>query len=304
MFSSGPARSIELLDEFQSGYLSAVAVFGVDTDDAGWVKVFNFTPELAGIVTVCRALVIWMAYKQRQDDIRRLKDKDGMDEAEAKRKAISIVEGVHARAPRLICLQEYGGIASPMDRILHMKTYGMRTRFTEEAGARVTWMNRCQQVCMDRISFSMGDLRDAMYGLQGSCQDRFVKQLMFLEREEELPSLHVGELFDNPSDLTEGWSFLEDERNGEAFGQVRRADGKDIGSGKWLWSRLMRDDHLTARFLLNENMAGVVDWKDLQWNLTQVEEYSHRRLQCPQAVSCFDAERHILALYGLYVVFL
>lgn len=166
----------ELLDdEFQSGFLSAVAVLALDTDDAGWVKVSNFTPKLAGIVTVCTALVIWMAYKQRQNDICRLKDEDGMDEAEVKKEAVSVVEGVHAIAPRLICLQEYGGIASPMDRILHMKTYGMRIRFTEKAGARVTWMNSCQQVCMDRVSFSMGDLRHAMYGLQESCQDRLLK---------------------------------------------------------------------------------------------------------------------------------
>lgn len=94
---------------------------------------------------------------------------------------------------------------------------------------------------------------------------------MFLEREEELPSLRLGEMFDNPSDLTEGW--IEDERNGEALSQVRRADGNDIESKKWLWSRLMREDDLTARFLLNENMAEVLDWKDLQWNLSQLEEY-------------------------------
>lgn len=61
---------------------------------------------------------------------------------------------------------------------------------------------------MDRISFSMSDLRDAMYGSQESCQDRLVKQLIFLGQEEELPSLHLAELFDNPRDLTEGWSFV------------------------------------------------------------------------------------------------
>lgn len=94
----------ELLDdEFQSGFLSAVAVLGLDTEDAGWVSVFNFTPKLAAIVTVCKALVVYMAYKQRQDDIDRLL-KEGRRDAEAKEEALSIVEGVHAIVPRLLCL--------------------------------------------------------------------------------------------------------------------------------------------------------------------------------------------------------
>jgi hypothetical protein len=99
-----------------------------------------------------------------------------------------------------------------------MKTFGMRIRFTEKAGARVTWMNRCQQVGIDKISFSMGDLRDALHTLWERCQDRLTKQLMFLQQEEELPILRLSRLFDNPSDLTEGWSFLEDERNQDKRG--------------------------------------------------------------------------------------
>lgn len=69
-----------------------------------------------------------------------------------------------------------------MDRVLHIKTFGMKIKFTEKAGARVTWMNRCQQVGIDKISFSMGDLRDALHTLWERCQDRLTKQLIFLLR--------------------------------------------------------------------------------------------------------------------------
>jgi hypothetical protein len=78
-----------------------------------------------------------------------------------------------------------------MDRILNMKTFGMRIRFTEKAGARVTWMNRCQQVSIDKISFSVGNLTDALHLLRERCQDRLTKQLMFLQEEEQLPILHL-----------------------------------------------------------------------------------------------------------------
>ena len=263
----------ELLDdEFQSGFLSALAVLGLDTEDAGWVSVFNFTPKLAAIVTVCKALVVFMAYKQRQDDIDRLIGA-GIGESEARKEAVSIVEGVHDMVPRLLCLQEYGGPASPMDRVLHMKTFGMRIRFTEKAGARVTWMNRCQQVAIDKISFSMGDLRDALHSLWERCLGRLTKRLMFLQQEEELPILHLDRLFDNPSDLTEGWSFLDDERNDEVLGRVRRPDGKDVESRKWLWSRAMREDRITKYFLQNIDMSEVRDRSELKWNTTKVEQY-------------------------------
>lgn len=56
-----------------------------------------------------------LAYKQRQDDIGRL-TRNGMSEKEARKEAISVVEGVHDIVPKLLCLQEYGGPASPMDR--------------------------------------------------------------------------------------------------------------------------------------------------------------------------------------------
>jgi hypothetical protein len=102
----------ELLDdEFQSGFLSAVAVLGLDTEDAGWMSVFNFAPKPAAIVTVCKALVVFMARKQRQDDIDRL-IADGVSEKEARKEAVSIVEGVQAIVRRLLCLQGYGGPAS------------------------------------------------------------------------------------------------------------------------------------------------------------------------------------------------
>jgi len=57
-----------------------------------------------------------------------------------------------------------------------MKTFGMKFRVKEKAGARITWMNRCEQICIDEISFNMGDLRDALSGLWEKCQNRLTKQ--------------------------------------------------------------------------------------------------------------------------------
>ena len=119
----------------------------------------------------------------------------------------------------------------------------------------------------------MGDLRDALHTLWERCLGRLTKQLMFLQQEEELPILHLDRLFDNPSDLTEGWSFLYDERNDEVLGRVRRPDGKDVESRKWLWSRAMREDRITKHFLHNIDMSEVGDRSELRWNTTKVEQY-------------------------------
>lgn len=119
----------------------------------------------------------------------------------------------------------------------------------------------------------MGHLRDALQTMWERCQDRLTKQLMFLKQEEELPIVHLDRLFDNPSDLTEGWSFLKDERNEQVLGKVKRPDGKSVESQKWLWSRVMREGAITKHFLRNTDMGEVMDRSELQWNTTKVEQY-------------------------------
>ena len=249
--------------EFQSGLISGLAVQGLDTEDCGWQDALNYTPKLAAIVTVSKALVVYIAWKNKQDDIQE-GVKQGLEMKEAEENAGQVIDGVQEMTRRMLSFAEFTGRQTPMDRILHMKTYGMKVRFSVKGHARVDWKDGFHEISIDYTSFTMGDLRNVVHGLHRDCRDRLVKQLMFLEQEERLPKLELGKLFDNPGELVEGWSFLDDPRNVEALGVVNRK--------KWLWKRMMNEPRMERQFTIGD-LDLVQNWKDIQWNRSGVQEY-------------------------------
>jgi len=51
--------------EFESAIISGLAVIGLDSDNQGWIPAENYTLKLSAIVTVTRALVVYIAYGHR-----------------------------------------------------------------------------------------------------------------------------------------------------------------------------------------------------------------------------------------------
>jgi len=82
-------------DEFESGIISGLAVLGVDTQSGSWKSALNYMPVLSAIVSVMRALVVYRAWRMRQDSIE-VGMAGGLSEQEAKDRARSTVEGVDA----------------------------------------------------------------------------------------------------------------------------------------------------------------------------------------------------------------
>jgi hypothetical protein len=60
-----------------------------------------------------------------------------MEEREARERAPSIFEEVKEMVQRFMTLTVFDGVPSPMDRILHMRTYGMKIRYTTKGEGRV-----------------------------------------------------------------------------------------------------------------------------------------------------------------------
>jgi len=81
-------------------------------------------------------LVVHIAYGHRQKTIQSCIDQ-GYSEEEAKEEAPTVFKTVQELVHRFITLTSYGGMPSPMDRILHMRTYGMKIRYTTKGEARV-----------------------------------------------------------------------------------------------------------------------------------------------------------------------
>ncbi|KAK3045473.1 hypothetical protein LTR09_012936 [Extremus antarcticus] len=126
--------------EFQSGLISELAVQGLDTEDCGWQDALSYTPKLAAVATVGKALVVYIAWKNKQDDIQEGLEQ-GLEMEEAEKAARQVVEGVQEMTKRMLCLAEFTGRQTPMDRIPHMKTYGLKVRFSVKGQARVDWKN-------------------------------------------------------------------------------------------------------------------------------------------------------------------
>ena len=94
---------------------------------------------------------------------------------------------------------------------------------------------------INQTSFTIGELRDIVHGLHETCRERLVTQLMFLQGEEQLPQLELKRLFDNPAELGEEWSFLQDVRNLDTLQQVRR--------DRWLWKRMLNEEKISSQLL-------------------------------------------------------
>jgi hypothetical protein len=128
----------ELKDrEFESGIISAAAVLGLEVERGGWRSALSYTPMLSAIITTLRALVVYRAHGDRQRSIE-ADIRQGSTEVEAKRRAPAIVDGVDAMVKRFMTIRDFGGRITPMDRLLHQRTYGMRIRYTTKAEGTVS----------------------------------------------------------------------------------------------------------------------------------------------------------------------
>jgi hypothetical protein len=75
----------------------------------------NYTPILSAIITTMRALVIYSAHDHRRRSVN-VKVRAGLTEAEARRRAPAVVDGVDRMVKGFMTIREYGGRITPMDR--------------------------------------------------------------------------------------------------------------------------------------------------------------------------------------------
>lgn len=56
-------------DDYENGILSGLAVFGADSEHGGWMPAISYTPTLAIIIIIMRAVVVARAWYWRQREI-------------------------------------------------------------------------------------------------------------------------------------------------------------------------------------------------------------------------------------------
>ena len=254
--------------EWESGLLSGLAVLGLDTETGGWCQALNYTPHLSAIITVTRALVVYYAWHQKNKQMQQYIG-EGSSKEEAEDRAKSIVEIVKSIAKGFMTLQEYDGEPTPIDRIMHMRTYGMNIRYNTKGTARVRWSDSGEVVSIDKTRFSMDELRMLIKGLVTSCREKLAK-LLFIEHEDQLPEIPMQKLRDNQGNTEPGWSFCQEKENKEVFEKA----GLGGEGRKWLWSRLTREKDAAMQHLFLEPSArNVNSWEDIKWKQHGILEY-------------------------------
>jgi len=84
-----------------------------------------------------------------------------------------------------------------------MRTYGRKIRETIKSETRISWQG--ERIYVDKISFTMGDIRVVVHGLYETVRERLVKDLLLVEDggKAALPMLDLGRLFDNAVEMSE-----------------------------------------------------------------------------------------------------
>jgi hypothetical protein len=183
----------------------------------------------------------------------------GSTEAEVRRRAPAVVDGVDEMVRRFMTIRAFGGKITPMDRLLHQRTYGLRIRSTTKAEGMVSWNS--DQILVDNKRFDMDGIRTVVHGLVEAVRDRLYAELMLTDGD-TVPTVDVGSLADNPVETSEGWSFLNDTRN------VFPVDGR-----RWMLRRLASEpDGIGARFI-DGGFTDVGSWRDIRWRWRAIKDY-------------------------------
>ena len=94
-----------------------------------------------------------------------------------------------------------------MDRILYIRTHGMKIRFSTKGEGRVSWKG--EEICINKTSFSIEELRSVIHRLNKSVRKRLIEDLLHIkggreiEERARLPKLDLGGLYNNLAELTE-----------------------------------------------------------------------------------------------------
>jgi superfamily II DNA helicase RecQ len=258
--------------EWDSGLISGLAVLGLDTNTGGWATAMNYTPRLSAVVTVTRALVVYFAWHQRDQQVQEY-IQQGQSEQEARNNSVKVWEIVSDIARRFMTLQDQGGHPTPLDRVMHMRTFGMKIRYNTKATARVDWSKDGQVFSIDKSRFHMDELRAVVRELVESCREKLAKLMFIAGGGDQLPQIPIDQIRDNQADGRPRWSFIKEMENSEVFAKAGLGDD----SRKWLWRQLTHGENEEMRRLFIERPPNDEDtWQTMPWKATGWLEYFDR----------------------------
>lgn len=244
-------------NEDESGLLSGLAILGIKSEQqgGGWVPAHEFSQTLSALITTSKALVVHYANFVREGALQREEEKPP-----------TAFELVKDMVRRFMTLTEFNGEPSPMNRMLHMRTYAYAKAKETMSAGRVSWDR--DRLLIDKQSFTLADLQSMAKGLYETVRLQLLRDILLLDVDETgdvrpgttpLPELSLDKLADQPAEMAKGWSFL------------RHPDNKLDSWADWLFNQVLTESRLRERFVRG------VDYTQqpprIQWRDRAVAEY-------------------------------
>ncbi|KAI7592076.1 hypothetical protein KC316_g2508 [Hortaea werneckii] len=147
------------------------------------------------------------------------------------------------------------GTASPMQWMLDLRAYCMKVSLNTTSQGHVGWRNGDVLRYKD-IHFSMAQFRGMVDQFQRTTRTQLM-EIRFASDEQDVPAVPWKDLFDNPSNDSDGWSFVDDTRT------PWPVDGR-----RWLFERVQKRPECRQRFVSDQTANGVNEAKLRDWMKT------------------------------------
>ena len=263
-------------DEYDSTLVCALAVLGVKEN--GWKDVDEYPPILSAMIKSARFMIVQKALEMagpiEKDDIDDIDDIDDTDDADNTDDDDDSDDSGYESKSKPGCLQfvqqmtdrfMIRGSHSPMQWMLDLRIYGLKIHYHKTASGHVEWKGT-DELLYKELQFSMSQFRGMVHGLQLETRRLLQEDLLFGDKQHEVPVVPWDSLRDNPTDSRHGWNFLQDPRT------KWPVDGK-----QWLKNRL-RDDKKIQRDFVKQTSGIRLDHDRVIRYISQVEEFREKLL--------------------------
>ena len=262
---------IELLNqtmqqhETEMALVCALAVLGVSPTRKGFRDEEVFPSILSSIIKIAHFMVVWKAEQVTgnicEEEWAAMESPCTFDDSgyesdrSQRRKRRRATRSSFQWVKKMMDAFMVRGTASPMQWMLDLRAYGMKVSFNTTSQGHVGWRNGDVLQYKD-IHFSMAQFRGMVDQLQRTTRKQLM-EIMFASDEQDVPAVPWKDLFDDPSNDSDGWSFVDDTRT------PWPVDGR-----RWLFERVRKRPECRQRFVSDQTANGVNEAKLRDWMKT------------------------------------
>ena len=151
------------------------------------------------------------------------------------------------------------GQHGPVEVLLDWRTFGLKIHYNTTAPGHVTWMGQ-ERLLYKEMNFTISEFRGMIHGVVAAARE-LMAGLLYQPNQDQWPAIPWDQLFDNPTEGTPSWSFLQDQR-------TRRP----VAGHHWLVDRIAQEPAV-ARALTTQ---GEVSRSKVQKYFQQVARFKEK----------------------------